>query len=192
MAEPTTDEPAMSEVADPEARHLLGLFDAPAYARRGQDLEYALDRLHGRCRRERDELLAMVRLRLRQWAASAGPDRGADAFVSPIDTLWELTGADAPRWSAGPLNLRHRRAAARDLAASVARFNARWSRFLGGLDLGPINRQIDKYNRYYLLEKECSLGSARLASRHFAPRAYLDAGSLLRDHPLLPAPVPRD
>ena len=191
MGEPA-DEPAMSEVADPEARQLLGLFDAPAYARRGQDLEYASARLHDRCRREREGLLPMVRLRLKQWAAAAGPDRGVGVFDEPIDVLWDLTGADAPTWSHEPANPRRRRAAARDLSASVARFNARWTKFLDGLDLGAINRQIDGYNRYYLLEKECSLGSARLASRHFAPRPRLDAASLLRDHPSLPEPVPRD
>ena len=58
----------------PELRRMLGLFDVPAFARRGQDLEFHLGRLRDRCRHARDESLAMVRLRLRQWAsACAGP-----------------------------------------------------------------------------------------------------------------------
>ncbi len=38
---------------------------------------------------------------------------------------------------------------------------------------------IDQYNRYYVLEKECSLGSARLAARHFTPKPPLTREALL-------------
>ena len=122
-------------------------------------------------------MLDMVRLRLRQWAGVAtGPDDWAGAFAAPIAPLWPLCGAEPPAWAAQPAPPRRRRAVARDLVASVARFNRRWAAFLDGLNLEPVNRQIDQYNRYYVLEKECVLGSARLAVRHFTPRARLTRG----------------
>jgi hypothetical protein len=175
---------------DPELRQLLGLFDAPAFARRGQDLEYALGRLHARCRREREAMLEMVRVRLRQWAGVAtGPGDWAPEFAAPVGPLWPLAVADAPAWAGRRGPARRRRAVARDLAASVGRFNRRWSRFLDELPLGPINDAIDRYNRYYLLEKECSLGSARLASRFFAPRPRVTPEALRVEYPPVPAPA---
>src|SRR4051812_14518039 len=109
---------------DPEVRELLGLFDVPAFARRGKDLEYALERLDARCRRERDAMLEMVRVRLRQWSAAAtGPDAWREVFTAPIDRLWPLCGVEAPAWAARPEPPRRLRAIRRDLVASVARFN---------------------------------------------------------------------
>src|SRR4051812_19062823 len=103
--------------SDPEMRQLLGLFDVPAFARRGQELEFALDRLRARCLREREEMLAMVRLRLRQWASAAtGPEDGRDLFAAPIDALWPLASADPPAWAPAPGPARRRLATARDLA----------------------------------------------------------------------------
>ncbi|MBX6316625.1 MAG: hypothetical protein IRY99_27480, partial [Isosphaeraceae bacterium] len=83
---------------------------------------------------------------------------------------------------------RRLRTIARDLVASISRFNRRWSRFLAELDLEPLNRLIDQYNRYYLLEKECSLGSTRLAARHFIPRAQVTVEALAAEYPTLPVP----
>ncbi len=176
------DAPAPLEVADAETRQLLGLFDVPAFARRGQDLEYALARLHARCTRERAAMLEMVGVRLRQWsAASTGPD----AAIAP---LWPASGAQPPTWADRPAPDRRRRAIARDLVASVERFNRRWTRFLADMDLDAIHRMVDRYNQYYLLEKECVLGSARLAARSFVPRERLTPEGLLASYPLLPAP----
>ena len=60
---------------DREIKELMGLFDLPAFARRGQDLEYSLRRIHTRCREQREEFLEMVRVRLRQWSrVAAGPE----------------------------------------------------------------------------------------------------------------------
>ncbi|HWE37698.1 MAG TPA: hypothetical protein VG406_14115, partial [Isosphaeraceae bacterium] len=71
-----------------ELKELLGLFDAPAFARRGLDLEHALARLDARCRRERQAMLEMVRLRLKQWAGVAsGPETAGEVFAVPIDGL---------------------------------------------------------------------------------------------------------
>ena len=81
-----------------------------------------------------------------------------------------------------------KRTVARDLVASVQRFNVRWRQFLGSLNLGPANEVIDQYNKYYVFEKECVMGSARLASRHFTPVPQLSPEVLLRDYPMLPVP----
>ena len=183
------DDAMPMEVVDPEMRELLGLFDAPAFARRGQDLEYAIERLRAHCRRERGKLLEMVRLRLRQWASALeGPDAWTTVFVAPIDELWTLCEAEAPVWADSPAPERRRRAIARDLVASLVRFNRRWAKFLAELNLGPINNLVDQYNRYYILEKECYLGSVRLAARHFIPRARLTADDLAAAYAPLPVP----
>src|SRR5208337_91747 len=157
--------PAMN--VDSEIKELMGLFDVPAFARRGQDLEYSLKWIHARCLQEREESLEMVRLRLRQWSRVAtGPG------------VW--AGRVAPA--------RQKRTVARDLVTSVQRFNVRWRQFLESLNLGPTNQVIDQYNKYYVFEKECVMGSARLASRHFTPVPQLSPEVLLRDYPMLPVP----
>jgi hypothetical protein len=174
---------------DPELNELLGLFDVPAFARRGQDLEHAIDRIHQRCRAQREGMLEMVRLRLRQWSKAAdGPESWSGVFSAPIDPLWELTGSEPPRWADRPAPLRQRKAVARDLVASIERFNDRWRRFVESLNLGPANQVIDQYNKYYVLEKECVMGSARLAARHFTPIARLSPECLIEAYPTLAVP----
>jgi hypothetical protein len=183
------DEQTTVTNTEAEIKELLGLFDVPAFARRGQDLEYALDRLDARCLHERSARLDMVRLRLRQWSAAVtGPAGWRGTFTAPIDELWPLAGAEPPVWAESPAPPRRRLAIARDLVASLDRFNRRWTRFLDELNFESVNRQIDQYNRYYLLEKECSLGSARLAARHFRPQARLTREDLRERFPQLPVP----
>jgi hypothetical protein len=177
---------------DSEIKELLGLFDVPAFARRGQDLEYALTRLRISSRRVRAGMLDMVRLRLRQWAAAApGPEADLRFFAASIAPLWSLSEAEPSRWGTHPASTWRLRAIARDLRFSVERFNRRWLEHLEGLNLAPINRQVDDYNRYYLLEKECSLGSARLAARNFVPKVHVTLDELRLEFPVLPVPVPK-
>ena len=186
-----TDE-ATPVVSNDEAdlNQLVGLFDVPAFARRGHDLEYALKRLNLRLVRERSGMLDMVRVRLKQWASVAtGPDDWAGVFDPSIEPLYAASGAEPPAWSPSPAAARRRHSVARDLVASLGRFNRRWLHFLDTLALDPVNRRIDQYNRYYVLEKECVIGSARLAARHFVPEPRLTRESLLADHPLMPVPV---
>jgi hypothetical protein len=186
------DDASPLHTIDAEIKELLGLFDVPAFARRGQDVEYALARLRARCRAERSMLLEMVRLRLKQWAASAtGLETERDYFDASIAGLWPLADAEPPRWNLRPASRWGLRGIARDLASSVERFNRRWNAFVDAIDLGPYNDQVDRYNRYYLLEKECVLGSARLASRHFTPRPRLTLDDLRAAFPPLPQPTPR-
>ena len=148
-------------VTNPEVSLLLGMFDVPAFARRGQELEFTLGRLHDRLTRERGAMLEMVRVRLRQWSRVAtSPDDGREAFGLAV-AEWLRAVETEPAWAVSPGTPRQRATAAKDLVVSVERFNRRWSRFLDELKLGPIHAMIDGYNRYYLLEKECVFGSAR-------------------------------
>lgn len=184
-----TDDSAPTMSVDSEIKELLGLFDLPAFARRGQDVEYSLKRLRARCRLQREELLDMVRLRLRQWAKVAtGWDDWSEIWCSPMDSLWELAHSAEPRWALRAAPPRQRKTVARDLIASVQRFNTRWGLFLEALNLEPINQSIDQYNTYYVLEKECVVGSPRLAARHFEPMPRVSATSLREEYPMLPVP----
>jgi hypothetical protein len=134
-------------------------------------------------------MLDMVRLRLRQWGGVAtGPGDWAEAFARPLPQLWLDAGAPEPTWAPARGSRSRRRGVARDLVASALRFNHRWRGFVEALNLDPINLRIDHYNRYYVLEKECVLGSHRLAARGFEPRAELSLASILARHPLLEVP----
>ena len=184
-----TDDSAQTFSVDSEIKELMGLFDLPAFARRGQDVEYSLKRLHARCRLQREELLEMVRLRLRQWAKVAtGWHDWSEIWCSPVDSLWEMAHSEEPQWAVRPAPPRQRKTVARDLIASVERFNKRWGQFLEALNLDPINQMIDQYNTYYVLEKECVMGSPRLAARHFAPVPRVSAEGLREEYPMLPVP----
>jgi len=191
MSDDSPDDSVPMVSVDREARELMGLFDLPAFARRGQDMEYSLNRVHVRCRDQRDELLEMVRMRLRQWSrVASGPQDWSEAFTGPIDSLWQLAECEPPGWAGRAASLRQQRTVARDVIGSVQRFNQRWVQFLRSLNLGPTNQAIDQYNEYYVLEKECVMGSARLAARHFTRVPRLSPESLLERYPMLPVPEP--
>jgi hypothetical protein len=181
--------PAIGRDIETEVKELMGLFDLPAFARRGQELECSVRRIHDRCRTARTPMLEMACLRLGQWcSAVTGPADWCGVFATSIEPLWPLAGAEPPRWSGALGPLRRRFAIARDLRAAVVRFNRRWLHFLEHLNLEPTNSVIGDYNRYYVLEKECVLGSARLAARFFNPGSKLTKDGLLYDHPTLPVP----
>ena len=189
MSEEDPEDSAPTVRVDTEIKELLGLFDAPAFARRGQDLEYALKRIHARCLQEREETLEMVRLRIRQWSrVAAGLEDWRDVFIGPIDTLFDHARFQPATWAARAVPVRQKRTVARDVVASVRRFNGKWRQFLESLNLGPTNQVIDQYNKYYVFEKECVMGSARLASRYFSPVPQLSFDNLLLEYPLLPVP----
>jgi hypothetical protein len=58
----------------------------------------------------------------------------------------------------------------------------------GGLDLRSANLLRDRYNQFYVLEKECALGSSRLARQGFQRLNPLGPEDLLKILPLLPMP----
>lgn len=170
-----------------EIKELLGLFDTPAFVRRGTDVEFAILQLRGRLKRDRLAKLDMVHLRLKQWARSAtSPDDYRDVFAAAIFPWYALTAAESPQWALVSASPRSRRSVANDLIKSAERFNKRWSETLGAIRLEPINRQIENYNRYYVFEKECVLGSTRLAARHFVPKSFLTLDLLIEEFPYLP------
>jgi hypothetical protein len=184
-----SDEETSLSGTDAEFRQLLGLYDIPAFARRGADVEYTLASLDSRCRRERLAMLEMVHLRLRQWAAAAsGPEAALEVFAEPLDALWQSANAPSPSWAEETASRRRLRTIAADLIASIERFNRRWDQFLDAVNFAHINRLIDNYNRFYILEKECSLGSPRLAAQHFVPKQRVDRSDLLNRFPILPVP----
>jgi hypothetical protein len=180
---------ALNNDVETEVKELMGLFDLPAFARRGQDLEVVLGRLRQRCRQTRGEMLDMVHVRLRQWSrAVTGHHDWPGVFTSSIESLWPLAGAEPPAWANTSAPIRRRRIIAADLNLAVRRFNRRWIQFLEQLNVEPANTLISQYNLYYVLEKECVIGSPRLAARHFAPVRELTAATLLEEHPALPVP----
>ena len=63
---------------------------------------------------ERDAMLDMVRLRLRQWSAAVtGPDDSGVELRRPDRPLWPLSGAEPPAWADRARPPRRRRAVAR-------------------------------------------------------------------------------
>ncbi len=181
--------PAWTPDVETDVKELMGLFDLPAFARRGQDMDFAVRRLHDRCRAARAGLLEMVQMRLRQWSAAVdGPAAWSRVFTRSIEPLWVLSQAEPPQWAGTPAPIRRQREIARELIDSVVRFNRRWMDFLDRLNLDPINHLIEQYNRYYVLEKEIFMGSARLASMNFRPAPALTIPMLLDEHPTLPVP----
>ena len=80
------------------------------------------------------------------------------------------------------------RRALRELVTDLEKFNRRWQEFLTGVDLAPVNKLRADYNRYYLLEKECAVRSARLARQGFVPLAPLTLTDLEAALPFLPMP----
>jgi len=185
--------PTSSSDVETDIKELMGLFDLPAFARRGLELDSTLRRMHDRCRVARGPLLDMVRVRLRQWSSAViGPEAWSLVFARSIEPLWPLSDAEPPQWAGTPAPIRRQQSIARDLTDSVLRFNRRWIHFLDHLNLDPANHAIDRYNRFYVLEKECVMGSARLAAQHFTPVPELTTQMLLDDHPILPVPEPLD
>jgi hypothetical protein len=74
-----------------------------------------------------------------------------------------------------------------ELRESLELFNRRWDAFLPTLDLRHVNELRDGYNRYFVLEKECAVRSARVAREGFVPLSPLTVQELFRHLPLLPA-----
>jgi len=163
--------PAKSE---PQYQYVLAQFGGPAFMRRAHRAEAALADLLHRLRCTRHEWLHMVRLRLGQLHALAGGWRrlarltDADSLAALRNLFDELQ----PRLRV-PIEATDNdatlRAALADLQESTDRFNERWRKLLDETDLTEVNRRRDEYNRWYLLEKECFVGSPRIARQGFRP-----------------------
>jgi hypothetical protein len=180
------------------AKQLQARFDVPAFVRRAQRVQEALDQLIAGCRRQRDQWLMMVRIRLGMLKGLVGEWDRLSSWLMDDDqvrVLQELEKELAPRLRspitrtscAGKL-----RRALQALRESIAYFNQRWRDFLAQVDVTPINELREGYNRYYLLEKECAMGSPRLARQGFRHQEPLTSADLAALLPPLPIPRLRD
>jgi hypothetical protein len=176
-------------------KQFMAQYDAPAYVRRARRVDVEWEVLLARCRRQRDEWLPLVRVRLATLQALAG-DWGrlapllADAgHAEELRRLHEELRPELRLPVAPTPSARALRRAVAELVESAERFNRRWWAYLDTVDLGPVNAARDGYNRWYVLEKECALRSARLARQGFRPLPPLTLEAVVAALP--PLPVPR-
>lgn len=179
----------------PTFQRFMLAFDVPAYLRRARQVEAEWTHLLAICARERDRRLELPRLRLAQLIVAT------DAVTSP--QRLPLSDAEREAW----LGLYHAwqpqlrsavapagsDAAVQDLVqravTAFRRFNADWEQYLTDLDLVPINQVRERYNCYYVLEKECAVRSSRTAREGFEPLPPVTHDDLRREFPPLPVPV---
>ena len=116
------------------------MYDAPAYVRRARGVEAAYDGLIERCRRQRDEWLAMVRLRLGVLRAMAGEWPALLPCLADEEQLRRLERMHhelAPRLRspvARTTSSRRLRRGLAELRESIELFNRRWQTFLPTVD----------------------------------------------------------
>lgn len=179
-------------------KRFLAQYDAPAYIRRARGVQVAFEQLLEQCRRRRAEWLEIVRLRIGMLHGLAGDWNNLLPLLANEEQLdilrYHLAALAAPLRA--PLeattSTRALRAALRELHESLERFNERWQVFLIGVDLTAINEMREGYNRYYVLEKECAVRSARIARQGFSPLPPLTIEDLAAHFPLLPVPCLRN
>jgi hypothetical protein len=187
--------------AGSEEEVIRDLFSVPAYIRRARDLEGAEAALDDKLRRMWMELVRPVAVEMVYLTAEFGDEASLSAFLEaagsrtrpafeevrrlvsdhpdfprlkPVRLLPDLLFAPS---KAGRLSR---------LAAAVRRFNAEWPAAVAAMDLEPINGQIDSYNRWYPLERECALRHNARAFGDFRPKARLSPEDLAVRLPLLP------
>ncbi len=189
---------AWDDQADQLFKRFLAQYDVPAYVRRAQQVEDAYDQLVARCRRQREQWLTLVRTRLGRLHALAGSwDRLEKCLANEkeLHMLQRLHADLAPQLRLPVLRTssdRVLRRAVMELTESIERFNRRWHEFLQKIDLTQVNELRAGYNRYYLLEKECAMRSARLARQGFVRLSPLSVDELAALLPALAVPRLRD
>ena len=179
-------------------KEFMSLYDAPAYVRRARRVQGAYEELLHRCRQQRAEWLPMARTRLGMLRALAGELdvlRPLLADDDQVESLRQLERDLNPKLRVPvqptPSARKHRRALL-ELNESLGRFNECWRGFLPTVDLTEVNELRDGYNRYFLLEKECALRSARLARQGFVRLEPLTLEHLAAALPPLPVPRLKD
>ncbi len=85
-------------------------------------------------------------------------------------------------------NVRALHEALAELRESITTFNKRWLAFVWQLDFDSVNQLRDGYNRFYLMEKECAVGSVRVARQGFRKLDMLRPDDILKIFPLLAVP----
>lgn len=172
-------------------QRMMAAFDDPAFIRRHRRVEWQWQRLLQSCQSRRERLLEVPRLRLAQLNARSGELNRLSPWLSK-ETIYELQlllTAWQPQLRK-PVPVAKKRTELKrpldDLQASFERFNRRWQEFLEQLDLSEINQSRADYNEFYLIEKECALGSAKLAREGFEPLSPVGIEALFECFPLLP------
>jgi hypothetical protein len=172
---------------------VLSQYGAPAYIRRARQVEEAFDQLVNGCARQRREWLKIARSRL---SAVCSMTDDKDALLPLLENASQLLTIEhlcsqldvtLTRREGRP-PARSLRRQLQELTMSIVRFNQRWLTYLEGLDLTGVNQLRDGYNRYYLLEKECAIRSARLARQYYRQLEPVTRDQLLAFFPLLPVP----
>jgi hypothetical protein len=169
-------------------------YGVPAYVRRARQVEDAFEHLIEQCRRQREKWLSMVRIRLGRLHALAGDWRVLRPWLRDDDQLHrfqELHEALIPqlRLPLEPTSSAHAlRRALKELLESIEHFNQRWQAFLQTVEVAEVNKVREGYNRYYVLEKECAVRSARLARQGFRQLEPLTPDDLVAVLPPLPLP----
>ena len=188
--------PITGQAEDNLFKRVLGSYDVPAYVRRARAVEDAFHDLLSQCRLRRTQMLELARSRLQALRDLVAGDW--QSVLLPLatreqaDVLQRLQEELQP--SCSPLNVQapsHRvvRRALLELVESLEWFNRRWIEYLDKLDLTSINELRDKYNRYYLVEKECAVRSARVARQGFVRMNRLSHEELREAFPVLPIPA---
>lgn len=190
---------------------VLGRYDTPAYVRRGVQLAQAREQLFLKCEVARNEQLRGVRMQLRILRSSMWDSSQLRFYLATEHDyqlvrgleveLQTLSKSDVGTTSV-PIAMQERvatgkrfspfaiveRTEVRSLVRSIEWFNRRWAQSIAAVDLTEVNRQVNDYNRYYLLEKECAMRSPRLAARGFVPARPITHHELLDRYPLLAVP----
>lgn len=188
------DLPQLSSDDDRLMKQLLGHYDVPAYVRRARRVQEGFDDLLARCRKQRDEWLELVRIRLgtlhalvQSWSALQPwlADERQVIVLQELHTLLkpQLRAPIEPTTSSWRL-----RRALRELQESLHRFNRRWQLYLEELDLSAVNAEREGFNRYYVLEKECAVRSAVLARQGFCRLTPITKEQIAAILPELPIP----
>lgn len=179
---------------DQLTQRLLGRFDVPAYVRRGLRVAQGRAAVVAQCRQKRRELLCHAKWRAGQLRRALSDPEQLERLLPRAaerdhwNELWDVLEASGDVAGGPPPSSRRLRRMVRETCESLERFNRAWLHYLNGIDLMSVNREIEAYNRYYLLEKECALRSPRLVRQGYRPLAPLSIDDLFAQFPLLPVP----
>src|SRR5688572_14168031 len=147
---------------------MMSQYGGPAFLRRAHRAHAALTPLPAKQTKTRVAWLGIVEIRLITVQCLARDWGRLRPWLSPTDIqLLERLNSQLQPVLRAPVSPTRREAAIRsalvELSESLRRFNDRWRKLIAGTDLGEVNQRRDEYNRYYLLEKECAVGSPRIA-----------------------------
>ena len=149
----------MNDERDRVFQQILGHSGA-AFVRRGRDVQLAFDAVVETCLKQRKEWLTFVRLSLGTLFALAGSAAALEELLGnrgQLQMLEQLQKELQPKLRVPPAptsSARRIRRALAEVRDTINRFNGRWHNFVANLKLQKVNETRERYNRYYLLEKD--------------------------------------